>query len=116
MKCVGLLSSTKALEPPELHRGVLQGLRQRRVDQPLQLGDLVQQLVDPLAGLGARQGGGEARALSVELVQLEEAGLEALFERGRNLVAAPSSFILYGRTSDPVAVGEALSTWRRTVL
>jgi len=56
------------------------------------------------------------RALSVELVQLEEAGLEALFERGRNLVAAPSSFILYGRTSDPVAVAEALSTWRRTVL
>jgi hypothetical protein len=46
----------------------------------MQLGDVVQQPVDPLAGLGTLQGGGEACAISVELVQVEEAGLEALFE------------------------------------
>ena len=42
----------------------------------------LQQPVDPLAGLGAGHGGGQMRALSVELVQVEEAGLEALFEGG----------------------------------
>ncbi len=38
--------------------------------------------VSSLAGLGPGQGGGQMRALSVELVQLEQAGFEALFEGG----------------------------------
>ncbi len=40
------------LQPPELHRRVFQRLGRARVDLPVQLGDLVQQVVDPLAGLG----------------------------------------------------------------
>ncbi len=37
------------IEPPELHRGVLQGLGRARVDHALQLGDRGEEVVDPLA-------------------------------------------------------------------
>ena len=50
------------IETPELHRGVLQRLGRALIDLPQQLGDRVQQVVDPLADLGAGQGGGEAGA------------------------------------------------------
>ncbi len=47
-------------QPPELYGRVFQRLGRPRVDHALQLGDCVQQFVDPLAGLGPGQGGGQA--------------------------------------------------------
>jgi hypothetical protein len=37
-------------EPPELHRGVLEGLSRAYVDHALELGDRIQQFVDQPAG------------------------------------------------------------------
>jgi hypothetical protein len=54
----------------------------------------LQQPVDPLAGLGAGQGGGEARALSMDLVEFEQAGLEnaRAFPEGRLRQVLPGYF------------------------
>ncbi len=69
-------------KPPQLHRGVLERHGRARVDEPLELGDLLEQVVDPLAGFSPGQGGGQAGTGSVEPLQLEQAGFEALFEGG----------------------------------
>ena len=67
-------------QPPELYGRVFQRLGRPRVDHALQLGDCVQQFVDPLAGLCPGHGGGEAGAGPVELFELEQAGFEVVFE------------------------------------
>ena len=57
---------------------VLERLGRAVLDQLLTLGDLLQQLIDLSAGGGAGQGIGQVRALSLERVKIEQAGLKVL--------------------------------------
>jgi len=66
-------------EPPEIHHSDLKGFGRGVVDEPMELGNLVQDFVDPLAGLSPGHGGGEARPCLVESVKLEQASFETAF-------------------------------------
>ncbi len=83
----------------------MQRLGRAVIDRLLELGDLVQQLVDLLASLSPGKGIQELRTCPLKTIKFEEKGLEAVLNKGLAVFGYPLVYIGFlggPQTCDPV--------------